>query len=190
MAEEKIFTINLRREFSKNPLYKRTKKSIAAVREFISKHLKVEEVKIGKNLNMHLWKRGKRNPPPKVKVNAYVEDKTAYVELEGYKFEKPQQKEEEKKTIAEKILGKKEETVKTKEEATKEKEEEHKKEEKEEIRELQKEEKAKQKKEHTPEVMEKPGKGLKQREKVKTKLDKYSGVIPETGKKDAKEPKP
>ena len=52
------------------------------------------------------------------------------------------------------------------------------------------EEELKQKKEHIHEVMEKPSKSLKQNEKILEKTEKYSKVIPETGKKDAKEPKP
>ena len=42
MAEEKTFTINLRREFIKKPNYKRSKKAITAIKEYTLKHLKTK----------------------------------------------------------------------------------------------------------------------------------------------------
>ncbi len=73
MAEERIYTIPLRREFLKAPSYKRSKKAISAIRIFLSKHMKVEEVKIGKYLNLEIFKHGRKNPPSKIKVKAIKE---------------------------------------------------------------------------------------------------------------------
>jgi len=81
MADEKTFIINLRREFSKKPIYRRAKKAVTAVKEYISKHLKVKEVKIANDLNMKIWERGRRHPPPKIKVKAIVKEGIAYVQL-------------------------------------------------------------------------------------------------------------
>ncbi len=180
MAEEKLFTINLRREFLKKPRYKRAKKAVTAVKEFISKHLKVEEVKIGKHLNEMIWSRGSRKPPAKVKVNAYIEDKKAYVELDGYKFEKVAVVKEETKKPEEKV-----QEIKTAEEVSREKEADIKKLEKEEIKELSKEELMKQKKEHNPKTEE-----LKKTKKETEALTKQERVVKSPGKRGAKEPKP
>lgn len=170
MTEEKIFTINLRREFIKKPHYQRAKKAVTAVREFISKHLKVEEVKIGKNLNQKILEHGTSSPPPKVKVKAFLEEKVAYVELEGFEYEKPKPQEETAEEVKE--VDKKKEQ------------------EKELQKELKTEEEIKQKKEHKHEVVEKPGKEVKQQGKVMESIERETKVIGRTGKKSAKEPKP
>ena len=70
---ERIYTIPLRKEFQKAPSYKRTKKAVTAVREFLQKHMKNKEVRIGQYLNMELTARGRKNPPHKVKVNVWTE---------------------------------------------------------------------------------------------------------------------
>ena len=70
MAEERIYTIPLRKEFSKAPSYRRTKRALKAIKEFLVRHMKAEEVKIGKYLNLELWKHGRKNPPPRIKIKA------------------------------------------------------------------------------------------------------------------------
>ncbi len=172
MAEEKIFIINLRREFSKKPLYRRAKKAVTAVKEFISKHLKVEEVKIGKHLNKKIWERGKRKPLPKVKVKAIVENNVAYVELPEFEFDRAKPKEEKK--------GEKHEHKHHEHSA---KEEQAKEQEKVAVKELSHEEEIKQKKEHRQEIIEKPGKSIKPQEKVVEDIQKHGRVIGSTGKK-------
>ncbi len=173
--EEKIFIIPLRKEFSKKPIYRRAKKAVTAVKEYALKHLKVNEVRIGNNLNMHLWSQGNRNPPPKVKVKAIVKDGIGYVELPKFEFGLP--KEEEKpKTVAEKLLSKKDE--------------EKKEQEKELNKELKHEDDHKHKKEHKHETIDKPSKAVKQESKVKEDIQREGRVIGSTGKKGAKESKP
>jgi len=66
---ERIYTIPLRKEFQKAPKYKYTSKAVRALKKFVTKHTKSENVKIGKYLNEKLWKNGPKNPPSKVKVN-------------------------------------------------------------------------------------------------------------------------
>jgi len=73
MAEERIYTIPLRREFRKAPIYRRTKRALKEVKEFLARHMKAEEVKIGKYLNLELWKHGRKNPPAKIKIKAVRE---------------------------------------------------------------------------------------------------------------------
>ena len=103
MVDEKRFVIPLRKEFAKAPRYKRAKKAVSTVRQFIAKHLKVNSVKIGQNLNDKLWERGSKKPPLKVEVHSVKEDDYARVELTGFDFEqkveKAAKKEEVKKAV-------------------------------------------------------------------------------------------
>ena len=71
--EERIYTIPLRREFMKAPSYRKTKRALKAVKEFLIKHMKAEEIKIGRYLNLELWKNGRKNPPPRIKIKAIKE---------------------------------------------------------------------------------------------------------------------
>ena len=80
---ERTYNIPLRKEFSKVPRYKKSSKSIRAIKEFISKHMKADEVVIGKYLNQEVWKNGPKNPPSKVSVKAVKEENKVKVELVG-----------------------------------------------------------------------------------------------------------
>ena len=86
---ERIYTIPLRRETLKVPPFKKANKAVKAVQEFISKHMKSDNVVIGKYLNLKIWNHGAKNPPHKVKVNAIKDDKgKVFVELVGAPKEK------------------------------------------------------------------------------------------------------
>ncbi len=80
MAEEKIYTIPLRRKWLKVPIYKRSKKAITATKQFLFRHLK-KEVNIGPYLNEYIWKQGNRHPPGKVKVRIEEEKERLTAEL-------------------------------------------------------------------------------------------------------------
>ncbi len=72
---EREYTIPLRREWTKVPSYKRTAKSVKAIKEFIAKHMKVPNrnldlVKIDSYLNNEVWYRGSATPPANVTVKA------------------------------------------------------------------------------------------------------------------------
>ncbi|MEK6915804.1 MAG: 50S ribosomal protein L31e [Nanoarchaeota archaeon] len=72
---EREYTIPLRKEWTKVPSYKRTAKSIKAIKEFIAKHMKVpnralNKVKIDSYLNNEVWYRGSATPPARVTVKA------------------------------------------------------------------------------------------------------------------------
>ena len=101
MAEEntleRTYNVPLRKEFLKVPKYKRAKKAVKALKEFLVKHMKSDNVKIGKYLNDEIWKHGIKNPPHHVKVNA-VKDKDDLVtaELVGAPVEKKEETKEEK----------------------------------------------------------------------------------------------
>ncbi len=114
---ERVYNVPLRREWLKAPKYKRAKKAVKALKQFIMKHMKTDDVKIGKHLNLEIWKHGIKNPPHHIKVRA-VKDKKGLVrvELEGVKikervpavlrkarakFEKKPKKEKPKEKLAE-----------------------------------------------------------------------------------------
>jgi large subunit ribosomal protein L31e len=107
---ERIYNIPLRKEFQKVPNYKRASKARRAVREFLIKHMKTKEVKIGKYLNEEIWKNGPKNPPHKVNVKAVKEEDIVRAELVGAPVEAPEPKKEEKKSVKDKLEEKVKET--------------------------------------------------------------------------------
>ncbi len=101
-ASERTYTIPLRAGVIKTKKYKRAKKAVSVIKEFIIRNSKSSDVKIGKHLNLKLWEHGIRNVPCRVKVNASKDDKgTVTVELFGapkeVKKEKVAKKGKEKK---------------------------------------------------------------------------------------------
>ena len=156
---ERVYIVPLRKEFQKVASWRRTEKAVKALREFIAKHMKSENVIIGKYANQLLWKNGIKNPPHHVKVTAVKDEKgkvtaelaelspKAKRELEKDKQlkEKKEGREAEKKKAEE---PKKEEAKKAKEEKIEEKVEEVKKEKEEKAKEIEKEEIKELKKQH------------------------------------------
>jgi len=102
---EHTYTIPLRKEFSKVPKYKRTNKAVKAVKEFLQKHMKSEEVKLGKHLNEELWKHGIKNPPHHVKVIT-KKDKDGVVKAELFGHQIEEKKEEKKKSKLQELAKK------------------------------------------------------------------------------------
>lgn len=111
MAEEKSFNIPLRKEFQKSPKYKRSKKAVSAIRQFLQKHMKSNDVKIGKGINLKIWERGIKNPPHHIKVTALKDDK-GVVTAELFGIKKQQDKTKEKAKPEEKKKADKTETKK------------------------------------------------------------------------------
>ncbi len=97
---ERTYNVPLRREYLKAPRWNRTKKAVTALRQFLAKHMKAEEVKLSKELNEEMWKHGIKNPPHHIKVKAVKDDK-GVVKAELFGAEKPASK-KEKKAPAEK----------------------------------------------------------------------------------------
>lgn len=98
---ERTYTIPLRKEWLKSPKFKRTKKAVIALRQFLSRHMKAEEenVRLGKYLNEFVWSHGIRAPPPRVKVNVVKDDKgIVKAELVGAPKEEKKAEKVEKKT--------------------------------------------------------------------------------------------
>ncbi|OYT41181.1 hypothetical protein B6U80_01945 [Candidatus Pacearchaeota archaeon ex4484_26] len=132
-SEEKIYIIPLRREWEKVPRYKRAKKAVKAIKEFLVRHMKIydrdlRKIKIGRWLNMHVWQRGIKKPPIKVKIKAVKEGEIIRAELA--ELPKKALKEEAKKKAKEEAAKKKpsKPELRTERPTTEEKEEERKKE--------------------------------------------------------------
>ena len=101
----------------KVPSYRRAKKAVIALRRFMKKHMKSEDIHLGRYVNEYLWSRGIKNPPYKVEVQVQKrDDNKVIVELVGKPLPSLEKKEKEEKgkieQIAEKFTGKKKETKK------------------------------------------------------------------------------
>ena len=94
---EREYIIPLREKIRTVARYKRSKKAIRVIKEFLVKHMKIrdrnlDKVKIDKFLNEFIWKHGIKNPPHKVKVRAVKDGDIVRVEsidlTEKLKFKK------------------------------------------------------------------------------------------------------
>jgi large subunit ribosomal protein L31e len=73
MPVERVYVIPLSRA-KRAPRYKRTNRAVKLVREFLSRHMKSDQIKIDRALNQKLWARGARKPPSRVRVRAVKQD--------------------------------------------------------------------------------------------------------------------
>ena len=94
---ERTYTVPLRKDIISAPRYKRAKRAVRAMRTYLKRHLKTDEVRIGRFLNEHLWSRGIKNPPTKVKINADVRDGIGRAELPGKPLFPPKKEEKAEK---------------------------------------------------------------------------------------------
>lgn len=95
---ERTYVIPLRREWLKAPKYKRAKRAVSALRTFLVRHMKSEDIRLGTSVNLEIWKHGIKCPPGKVKVNVSRDDKgVVFAELFGAKVPQPKVEKEKKK---------------------------------------------------------------------------------------------
>ena len=78
---ERVYNIHYRQIIKKAPRWRRAKKAITYVREFLKRHMKVEEVKLSEEINREIWKNGAKNPPGKISVRVVKEGNVAKVFL-------------------------------------------------------------------------------------------------------------
>ena len=104
-AIERTYVVPLRKEFSKVPRWRKTKKAVKALREFLQKHMKSDDVKLSRELNEELWKHGIRNPPHHVKVNV-KKDEDGVVKVQLFGVKEVVKAEPKKKSIADKLKEK------------------------------------------------------------------------------------
>jgi large subunit ribosomal protein L31e len=103
MAEQKTtkiereYVIPLRRFWSNVPEYRRAARAVKAIKQFVAKHMKVQDrdldkVKVDTYLNSEIWSRSAGKPPAKIKVKVVKEGDIVTVELaeipEHHKFHK------------------------------------------------------------------------------------------------------
>ena len=86
---EREYVIPLREKSRSVPRYRKTPKAIKTIKEFVAKHMKVEnrdlnKVKIDKDLNQFIWARGIRKHPHKIKVKVTKKGENILVELVNY----------------------------------------------------------------------------------------------------------
>ena len=62
------YVIPLRAKSLKAPKWRRSKKSMGVLKDFVFKHMKCDNIIICAELNHFLWSRGAKNPPGKVSV--------------------------------------------------------------------------------------------------------------------------
>jgi len=81
------YVVPMRRGFLKVPSYRKAKKAVLVLKQFVAKHMKVEDrdvrnVKVDMYLNEQIWHRGIKNPLHKVKIIATkMTDGIVYVKL-------------------------------------------------------------------------------------------------------------
>ena len=119
---ERVYTINLGKVLL-SPNNQRAKRAINMIREFATRHMKSENIKIEEDVSHLVWSRGIRHPPRKIRVKITKDDDgtvliSKYQEEEKAKKEeiveeKPKAKKTEEK-VEQKPLEKKEEKVEEK----------------------------------------------------------------------------
>jgi len=78
---EREYIIHYRQKIKTAPKWRRAKKAISYVREFLKRHMKVKEVKLDNSINEEIWKNGAKNPPGKIKVRVVKEGEIAKATL-------------------------------------------------------------------------------------------------------------
>jgi len=78
VVEEKIYTISLRHAWVVTPRGMRAPRAVRDVRDFVSRHMKSDDVSVSNEINSVVWSRGINKPPRKVTVRA-VKDKEGKV---------------------------------------------------------------------------------------------------------------
>ena len=87
----RVYTINLSKVLL-SPANRRTKRAINMIKEFATRHMKAEEIKIDEELNRQMWQRGIKHPPRKVRVKM-IKDEDGVVTVSLYS-EEAKEKEE------------------------------------------------------------------------------------------------
>lgn len=118
---DRQYVIPLRKAL-RAPRTRRAPKAVKLVQEFLLRHMKGEEVKLGASVNEALWENGIKNIPPRIKVHGVrddknvircelpgVEIKTAEEEKRSKEAREKEKKEAEKKKAKE--TGKEEATA-------------------------------------------------------------------------------
>jgi large subunit ribosomal protein L31e len=104
---ERIYNIPVRKEFLRAPKHKRANRAVSAVRMFLQRHMKSDDVRLGSHINLAIWERGRKQPPHHVKVTAIKgDDNIVRAELFGVPVQEAKKEKKSKvQTLKEKITG-------------------------------------------------------------------------------------
>jgi large subunit ribosomal protein L31e len=106
---KRTYNIPLRSGFLKKPKHTRAKVAIRIIKDFLKKHMKSDDIYLGKKLNELIWENGMKNPPHHVKVDVVKDsDNAVTAELFGHKYvsnKKQEKKESFKDRLMEKVAG-------------------------------------------------------------------------------------
>ena len=90
---ERVYTINLGKVLL-SPNNQRAKRAINMIREFATRHMKSENIKIEEDVSHLVWARGIRHPPRKIRVKL-TKDDGGNVLISKYQEEDTKTKKEE-----------------------------------------------------------------------------------------------
>ncbi len=111
---EREYNVPLRHGWLRVQKYKRAKRAVTELRTFLQRHMKSQNVKLGRYVNEAVWGHGIRNPPHHVKVNVRkTDDGEVYAELVG----KPMPGKEDKAKTQKEVKADKKADTKTKADA-------------------------------------------------------------------------
>jgi len=107
----------------KGARWKKSQHAIYAVRSFLKKHMKEDNVKIGSSISEKIWEHGNQKPPVKIRIKAIkTDDGIVKAEMFGAVFAeelKPEKKKQKEPEKEQKIKKKSKEKEKTESEKNK-----------------------------------------------------------------------
>jgi large subunit ribosomal protein L31e len=110
------YVVPLRRKIRTAPKWRRSKKAVSVLKEFIKKHMKTDSVIICKELNEAIWERGIKHPPGKVSVVAlkfeHLKEEKTLVNLLDVGVDKYIESYRSQETVSSEEDSKQEESVK------------------------------------------------------------------------------
>lgn len=68
IVEERLYTVPLRRAFWTGSRLHRSNQAVRVLREFVTRHMKPEELLIQPEVNDRIWARGIQKPPRRIRV--------------------------------------------------------------------------------------------------------------------------
>jgi len=103
---ERVYTIPLRKDLLKAPKDMKTTRAVNCIRHFVTRHMKVDDVRLSPRLNDLLWARGISGPPSRVKVKVSGTREFVTVRLpEEIVMEKKEEEKAAKSGIMQKVGG-------------------------------------------------------------------------------------
>jgi large subunit ribosomal protein L31e len=102
---EKIYNIRLTEAYKKS-INRRSPYAVRMVKDYVKRHTKAQEVKIGSKLNEAVWERGIKRPIRSVRVKVVIDGDTAKTELMGFDYKDFRTKpKKEKQGMKERLMG-------------------------------------------------------------------------------------